>query len=259
MTEIHQIACFGRDHGQYGQVHMERVGDRSAVAISVGSDPNSPSKRYKGDKDHLNEDALFLLDNGDHCVLAVADAHFGWSSSHTLIEQLRASLLKGLPTNAAELAERIAAFQSPPSAFPNSDSTLVVTIVDRRTKQGFGVSYGDSSIVLVGPGQSGKAVNPHNSHYVSCERPYTLEARRAKTFHFLAEDGDLILAFTDGIDECAYRQPERSLQPKHLLQLYQRVGAQAKEYAEALMDWALRGVDGGPGGQDNIALIVTAL
>lgn len=259
MTQIHQRTCLGKDHGQYGEVHLADCGEKSAVAISVGSDQQSPSKKYKGDKDNLNEDALFIYDNGDHVVLAVADAHFGWSSSHDLIQLVKQSINESLPSNAEELAERVSLFQSSGSDFPNSDTTLVIAVHNRKTYLGFGVSFGDSTIALVGPKQSGAAVNPHNTRYVSPERPSTLESRRAMLFSFQTKPGDLILAFTDGIDECNYRHAELSIQPKHLQQLYSEIGAQPRKYATALINWALRGVDGHPGGQDNIALIVTAV
>ncbi|MDF1661698.1 MAG: protein phosphatase 2C domain-containing protein [Planctomycetota bacterium] len=257
MTTPHQLMCLGKDHGQYGEVHIEDCSAHNAVAITVGSDRESPSKKYKGDKDNQNEDALFVYDDGENSVLAVADAHFGWSSSHDLIELLRQSINASLPKDAQELADRVAQLHSSGSSFPNSDTTLVIAIHNRKSKSGFGLSFGDSTIALIGPQQSGAAVNPHNTRYVSPERSQTLEAQRATLFQFKTQARDLILAFTDGIDECNYRHAEFSLQPEHLLQLYGDIGCHPRKYATALVEWALRGVDGHPGGQDNIALIVT--
>lgn len=259
MSPVHHLTCLGTDHGTYGQVHIEDCGVQCTAAISVGSDENSPSKKYKGDKDKLNEDALFVYESDDCIVLAVADAHFGWSSSHDLIELVQRSILQSRPKTPEELAQRVAQFESSGSPFPNSDTTLLIAVHNRITNQGFGLSFGDSTLAIVGPKQTGAALNPHNTHYVSPERPYTLETRRAKLFRFEADPGDLILAFTDGIDECNYREAELSLRPRHLLQLYSEFGAQPRKYATALIDWALRGVDGHPGGQDNIALIVAAV
>ena len=61
----------------------------------------------------------------------------------------------------------------------------------------------------------------------------------------------------DGIDQCHYRQPETSVTPRHLRSLLAETGPEPSRYAQALVELALRGVDGNPGGQDNIALVVT--
>jgi serine/threonine protein phosphatase PrpC len=257
MTETQQTTCYGYDYGLLGDYHCAMSGPRAAVAISVGSDEESPSKQFKGDPEHLNEDALFHFDDGQHSILALADAHFGWSSSHALISLLSEAVKSHLPTNKTALADLIATFESSEKTASASETSFVVAIFDHHTGRGFGVSFGDSTLTVVGPNRAARALNTHNRIYVSPQRPYTLAAGRAVLFDFGAKPGDLILAFTDGIDECNYRNPHLSLQAQHFSELYQRHGANAKDFATELVKWALKGVDGHAGGQDNIALIVS--
>ena len=91
---------------------------------------------------------------------------------------------------------------------------------------------------------------------MSCARPRSLDPRHASSFAFEAAPGELVLAFTDGINECHYRYPETSVSPQHLQSLLAEIGAEPERYARRLVEMALAGVGGHPGGQDNIALVV---
>ena len=79
---------------------------------------------------------------------------------------------------------------------------------------------------------------------------------KVQSFTFTLDEDDLLLAFTDGIDECHYRKPSQSIQKQHFMQLFAEYGNNPERYGRALTELALQGVDGFKGGQDNIALVI---
>lgn len=249
----HALALYGRDHTRYEHVHTAAVGPRVAAAISVGADPRSPSHRFKADPDRPNEDALYARDSERRCLIAVSDSHFGHRASHALIERIAAwpavprdldalhAALDGLGGGALGVDDE-------------SSSTLCLAVYDRRTGSGFGLGVGDSTVTVVGPGQSASALNRHTRAYIHPARD-ARPARRAEAFTFTAPPGALLLAFTDGVDECHYRRPASSIGPAHLRALFAQIGPDPRAYADALARLALTGVDGHPGGQDNIAIV----
>jgi hypothetical protein len=250
-----RIVLLGRDHDDYGAFVLVRLAENTtACAISVGSDPESPSLAGKGDPLVPNEDALFAAAESSLSLMAVADAHFGWQSSHELIEGLAAASDE-LPRLPGELEERVATL--PPRYPPVGSSTLLVAVHDRSTGSGFGLSFGDSSLVLVGP-DGARRLNVKSDAFVSAHHPTTLQASEGYAFRFLTRPGELLLAFTDGVDECHYRSPGTSIRTRHLAGLFGEVGADPETYARRLVELALRGVEGRPGGQDNVALVVSA-
>jgi len=56
------------------------------------------------------------------------------------------------------------------------------------------------------------------------------------------------------VDECHYRSPETSVRSGHRRMLHGQVGSDPAPYVRALLGLALEGVDGNPGGQDNVAV-----
>lgn len=249
----HALALYGRDHTPYGHVHTAPVGPHVAAAISVGADPHSPSHRFKADPDRPNEDALYARDTDRLCLLAVADSHFGHRASHALIERIAA--WPAIPPDLGALRAALDALGGGPlGADDDSASTLCLAVYDRHTRRGFGLGVGDSTVTLVGPDETPTALNRHTRAYIHPARD-ARPARRAEPFTFAAPPGGLVLAFTDGVDECHYRRPETSIGPAHLRALFEQTGPDPRAYADALARLALTGVDGHPGGQDNIALI----
>ena len=247
----------GRDHGRFGALHVATVAPGVAVAISAGQDPLSPSMRSKGELP--NEDGLLVASDGDTLWLAVADAHFGASASHVVLTALAEVLAPpaegGERTSSPPTEPRLwlaAAAAACPKADPTdiSGTTLVLLILNRRTGQGQGLSVGDSSCVQVSPTQAtwGNTLAPHYLHLV---RPD--DFRVGQTFAVTLAPGELLLLFTDGINECHYGSPKTSVGAADLVELY---GPDPLSYARRLAARALNGVGGHPGGQDNIALIV---
>ena len=69
-----RVVLLGSEHPDYGHVTWEHPNPWTACALSVGSDPASPSLRFKGDADGApNEDALLLLDDGRHALTGGLD------------------------------------------------------------------------------------------------------------------------------------------------------------------------------------------
>lgn len=249
-------ALYGLDHPHYGVVRSVGVGERGAVALCAGGRPDSPAARFKADPTRPNEDAALAIDDGERALLAVADSHFGHRASHALIEGLAA--LDAVPPDLDGLAAAVDGLSSDVAEVDDrSASTLVVAVLDRATGRGFGLSIGDSTVAVVGRKRLPIARNRHNGAYVHPGRDARL-ARRAELFTFSAAPGMLVLAFTDGVDECHYRQPDTSLRPGHLADLFARTGPDPRAYAQALVEAALAGVPPHPGGEDNIGVVVIA-
>ena len=124
---------------------------------------------------------------------------------------------------------------------------------DRVQHRGFGLSFGDSSFVVAGPGRVATAVNPRDARFVTTRSQSSL--RHGKPFVFDTNPGDVLLVFTDGVDECNYRSPATSIQPHHLAQLVDLGNGDPLNTCNRIVAAALEGVDGHPGGEDNIALI----
>ncbi len=253
------LLLLGRDHCTYGHHVVARCGDRARGAISVGADVDSPAREYKGDLAVPNEDAALAIDEGDRVLLAVADAHFGHQSSHDL---LRALVLEAapVPANPAELERVLARVAAQPARQDYaSETSFAVAVLDRREGRGFGWSFGDSSIALVGADLDADPLHRREMAFVSPVRPESLAFDRGHRFAFAAGSGEAMLAYTDGIDECHYRSPETSVTPALIRAEWCAAAGNLDAFLDGVVRRALRGVDGHPGGQDNIAILAAAV
>jgi hypothetical protein len=245
----------GSDHTEYGRHALGRLSERTAWAISVGADPASPALRAKGDVNHPNEDALLAAELGERVLLAVADAHFGRESSHDLLTEL-ASRLPPIPAGPAELAAVLQQLpQRDPAPDYASDTSLLVVVYDRASCSGFGLGFGDSTFAIVGEAGHRRPIGRPAAYFVSPARPGSLNPDLADAFSFEAAAGDLLLAYTDGIDECHYGEPETSVTPAIMADLWRHAGREPDAYVRRLVELALSGVGGHPGGQDNLAVV----
>lgn len=254
-NRVETALLLGEAHTAKGRFWCRTLGGgRSACAISPGSAPTPESTAAKFDP---NEDGVLVMDSGDAVLLAVADAHHGKQSSHVLLRLLAERLSPDLP-NLHELSEAVAGIEAARSdAIAMSETTLTVVVYGRGTRKGFGLSFGDSSVVLLGD-EEPKRLTKKKNVFVTPARVESLARGRAETFRFVGAPGRLLVAFTDGVDECCYRRPERSIRRAHLQGLFDAHGPDADAYARALVREALMGVDGHPGGQDNVALAAAA-
>ncbi|RZV43683.1 MAG: hypothetical protein EX269_12815, partial [Acidimicrobiales bacterium] len=205
------LLLLGKDYPTYGVFDSFPVGERSAAAISVGSDVDSPSQRFKEDPLVPNEDALSVVDTDDWAGFAVADAHYGPESSHMLVERLHRIWLQIRPTDLQHFAQMFEFLRNGEPQLTRSETTLLAVAYDRASRTGFGLSIGDSSFVVVGQNQPPLTVNQRDMRFANADDRHSLA--RPRGFEFRAEPGDLLLTFTDGIDECHYRTPETSIQP----------------------------------------------
>lgn len=261
MTPPDAFLLLGRDHSEYGSVHVvSSASGRGAAAISVGADPESPSLACKGDPSTCpNEDAALLIDEGRHVLLAVADGHVGEEASHRLLELLHQQVADaGLPRGEEELVRSIRALRYPveaPADQPEAGSTLIVATLDRDTRRGALVSFGDSTLAWVGA-QGEQRINRKIPRFVTLHRPQSLLPGWGHVAAFDVEAGGLLVAFTDGVDECHYSTPRTSVRGRHRADLFREVGSDPRAFAERLVHLALEGVGGHPGGQDNVVVVV---
>ena len=227
-------------------------GGSTAAAISAGSSPS-----LKGQLEVPNEDALLVVDEGARTLLAVCDAHFGHESSHELLERL-GGLERPLARNPVALFDALLAAVDPSeTARYASETTLLAAVWDRDAQAGFGFSFGDSTLMVLGLEATPQPCNRKSSLYVRPCAPASLEPRRCHEFEFRARPGELIVAFTDGINECHYGRPDTSIQPRHMQAVLIRSGSDPEPFVRGLTELALSGVEGNPGGEDNIALITS--
>lgn len=246
----------GRDYPVFGSYELRVQADqRSACAITVGSDPDTPARLTKGDPTVPNEDAVLLIDEGPRTLLAVADSHYGHEASHELLAAL--STINPIPTNPLELFEAILATSDLAGFVPPAcETTLLAAVVARDDNTGFAVSYGDSTLLIVGSETEPMPLNRLDQNYVTPTARESLAPSLAHEVHFRAGPGDLVVVFTDGIDHCHRGNPDTSVRAHHHAEIQARTRG-AAQYVRELLELAMAGVDGNPGGQDNIAVAAT--
>ncbi len=231
-----------------------QAGGRTACALSAGSSAPSPKVTDEG---AANEDALLVIDEGARTLVAVADAHYGPEASHVLLERLALGA-DPLPPDPIALLELLRGLADPrESVGAPSESTLLIALLDRDAGSGFGASLGDSTLVAVGAERPPRFLSRKNARYVRPWVPDSLDPRRFLELEFRLEPGELLVAFSDGVDECHYESPRSSIGPRHLQELWLRAGDRPEGFVRDLTELALAGIDGNPGGQDNIAVAAT--
>ena len=249
-TTRHTLLLLGREHPEFGAPTVESTGaGRSAAAISAGAHPGIPSMQHKGDRGVPNEDALALVEEGPRTLLLVADAHHGHEASHVLAEKLAEG---PIPDDPETLRTRVTTLSSE-HARTTSRTTLSICVVDRAAGRAFGLQWGDSSIATVTETETVRRTMPVPT-YVDADTVSTTPPQR---FAFDLKGVRFVLAYTDGVNECHYRSPATSIQPHHVQMLARNAEGDVTVFADMLARRALRGVEGNPGGQDNIALGVT--
>ena len=241
----------GESAQDYGVIEQRHPHHEVTTCLSVGADPDSPSLAAKGSRSQPNEDGLLVAREGSRFLLAVADSHFGCAASHRLLTHL-SERLASIPESTGELALLCLGLCDPPWD-DDSASTLLVLVVDCHSGEFFGYSWGDCSAVQT-VGQRVLALTRDDADVDYISNFDAPEPDRAEVLGGTLERGDSLLLFTDGINECHYRNPDTSLNLLHLQQLLEQ-HKPPRDWARAVVEAALQGVGGFPGGQDNIALI----
>lgn len=237
----------GAEETRYGRLRAETLGPGLAAGLSVGSDPRSPSLAFKGRRELPNEDGLAVVGDTDRLLLAVADGHRGCEGSHTLLQRVwECSQVPGSPGELGLLALSLG-----DPAWPGpAGTTLLLACLNQRDGAGFGMAWGDSTAHLVGPSGARLLTRPAPTFLYAGQPP---EPGLAQPFRFELAPGELLLLATDGVTECHYGSALTSVTAQVMARLY---SAGAEEFARRVGEQALAGVDGNPGGQDNVALVV---
>ena len=241
------LLLLGQDCCEYREPHFESYGAVS-VSLCVGADRHSPSLAFKADSDKPNEDGLLVLQQEGLTLLAVADAHFGIEASHTLLSRM--AQWKVIPSSLAQLREKLLRLELPLGE-STSASTLSVAVLDSESGQGFASNVGDSSICVLRTEL--EYMVEANSNYLGWSVPW--DSSLFTECEFKLESGELLLLFTDGVNECHYRSPQTSITDAHIETLWHKLGRETEPFVNYLTTLALDGVSGNPGGQDNIAIV----
>jgi hypothetical protein len=259
-------ALFGEHFLEPGVYAMRGLASRDVwCAMSLGG--RAVSARKAGEA-VPNEDALCVAEHGAGALLAVADGHFGHAASHAIIARLdraleaRANETRGesdvLPRHLDDLYALVATCADPaPHAgrgARDSETTLVVALLDRSSREVWGVSVGDSSAVLLGLGTRPRWLTRATRTFAAPADPATLAPARMIAFRAPVTPGELVVVFTDGVNECEYGSPETSIGLRHMQSLMIRAAGHPERFVDLLAQLALSGVDGHPGGEDNLAL-----
>ena len=248
-TERHLV--LGESHPNYAEFAVTTTeDDRAALAISAGVDLPARALRAKGDAAHPNEDAGWLLWSPARVVLAVADAHHGREASHDLLAALHANE-EAPPADVAGMrAYMEACLAGLGSRDSRSGAAVLIASIDRVTRQGAFWAVGDCAAFRVDRRGRVHPLVRRRSPFLEREQP---EAVAPRVTPVPLQAGDTLVLATDGLHECCYGQPRRSVQPDDMAAvLHGAVGA--GQWAARLTQTALTGVRGQPGGQDNVCL-----
>lgn len=235
----------GEKYPHLGEVHLQVEGP-FALALSAGQSSAASARN----KVLPNEDGLLLCVQPERALLAVADGHFG-GAAHQLLRHLHDSC-KVLPTRLSELA-RLLLEPFPVPMQESSGTTLLIAVLECATRRVFGFSFGDCLMLSVHPEEGPQVRNRLNNLYLYGAQPIPLD--EAESFQFTLSAGSGLLLCSDGVHECCYQDPSRSLQKHHVQQGFLQSQGDPKGWVEWLAQAALEGVDGHPGGQDNLAIV----
>lgn len=245
-------SLFGRDHVAWNTFDVRTSASRrTAAGTSVGGDY---VQLWKSHLDCPNEDCAVVAERGARTMLAVLDGHNGERASHVAAERL-GSL--EVPESLRQLKEAVLGELFGGDADDDiSATTMVVAVLDRDRGRAFGLSFGDSSAVLVGRNGSVTALADKLDDYV---RPWSRGVSDAelRTFDAAVHEGDDLLLFSDGVGECHRFHPETSVTLDELRRLHRAEGDDAERLCRALLTLALAGVHGHPGGEDNVTVAAT--
>lgn len=231
------VRLLGADHLRYGELTLVCQGPVVA-AISIGADESSPSLRFKGDVP--NEDAVSVRDDGRFARLVVADAHFGLDASEMLVRALHQA-----PYDVAHPPLVISGPQR-----DDSRTSFTTVWLDREHGQVRVASFGDALALRLRHDTAAEVLVECDTNFVTV---HAFEWREASHTTFVVEPGDVLVAFTDGVNECHYRRPATSITLHHIQALFE-AAQDLETFVRNLGESALVGVDGNPGGQDNIAI-----
>ncbi len=243
---MESLLLLGRDFPQKDKVHLAEFAGVTA-AISAGASVESPGSSSKID---ANEDGLLVLSQGDLTLLAVTDSHFGAECGHELLRRIQGRC-RSIPSTFGGLSMLLVGLTDPPQG-STSGATLSVCVLDATGGRGFGLTFGDSDVFAI-EAKGARRLSFPNQVYLHLDRPLPMEM--AGRFEFDLGEERLLMC-SDGITECHYRSPETSIGCSHFAALHAEARSDL-EFTAQLAHLALKGVDGNPGGQDNLVILTT--
>lgn len=246
------ITFHGPDFVAPGAVEVQTVGELSAAAFSVGRQAAIDRKTKEA---VANEDALFLLDDGERAIHIVADGHYGAEASRELVTSLSAIVLREGPEvdPAAAWGQMARDWRGKPD-LGTSRSTVIFVSLDRIAGRVRGLSIGDSACFLAGADGVVIRLDAPSRSYAAPWDLYSLGLPASSHIDAPVVAGSVLLSCTDGVTECRYGQPDVSVQPEHIGELVELSGGNVEVLAGNLGDLALRGVEGSVGGEDNLSI-----
>ncbi len=254
-SNARSITLLGSSFLQPGKIELNSIGDASACAISVGSDAAIRRKK-KGAAP--NEDALYLHDDGTDAVHLVADGHYGVEASESLVQSLGALFdEEGPSAEAYQLYGMMAQSWRKREPLGKSRSTFILASLYRSRGTMRGFSIGDSACFLIRSGGAIERLDRPSRHYTAPWDYYSLGVPSTSHFEADVAKGDVVICCTDGVTECYYGMPERSIQPVDVAEVVARHRSDPRAMAEALGLLALTGVRNEPGGEDNFSITVS--
>ncbi len=199
-----------------------------------------------------NEDALLVRFRDDTWLALVADGHLGHAASHELTEAF-ARAPAGITGSPMALGHFIEETLHGATPQPEAGTTLTVCALDMRRRELFGYSWGDSTAAILRSGKRPRVLTNKNGNFIRLDE--SIPPPRPQTFSCRIPFESTLLLYTDGVDECHYRHPGSSIRIHHIQNIYERARASSSSMAEQLLDAALDGLSGMPGGEDNIAIL----
>lgn len=160
-----QAVLWGKDYVDLGEVAVEDVDERTAVAITRGR--HKKSYNYT----HPNEDAAVAVVGARATLLAVADGHNGWPATEAAVSTVVDALgTDPPPANLAD-ADLVDLFlrasqavldvtERPGAQDPDSRTTLVVALRAGNRLQW--ASFGDSAVYTVSPAAAVPLARPQH-------------------------------------------------------------------------------------------------
>lgn len=242
----------GRDHTRWNGFDLITTGHgRTAAATSVGG---AYVRRSKQGAEFPNEDCAVVVEQDARTLLAVLDGHTGWRASH-----VAAAILgeRAPPATLEDLLQAVqgGAFSADEPSGDCSATTMILAVLDRDAGRAFGLSFGDSSAVRIH--ERAEPLADKLDDYLVPWGRMELADDELRSFSTTMRPGDDLVLFSDGVDECHRHHPETSVTVADLAAVRSEMGATPASFCAGIVQLALAGVRGHPGGEDNVTVVVS--
>lgn len=197
-----RVSLWGPLHTAHGEVAVQALGNRMAIAIDRGRRPKALRSR------HPNEDMAAAAFIGDLPMIVVADGHFGceaamlavagvldWATAdpppYTGLESMADLVVELEGSVAAELA-------LPTCGNADSATTLLMAVIDETELRW--VSVGDSALFLVTQGKASQ-LNAVTNSYLPGETSGKGVRAHLQAGRIPLRGDEVVVAVTDGVTD----------------------------------------------------------